>query len=221
MNRRYLHILIIALLSYCLGFTLLNMICVRPGALGREDSIATRAELRAREFFAEFLWNRIDIYHHMWEFSGKAANSEKSSLFLMKYAVMIDPHFVKAYSMGAFLLYRHWGKKDQGRDFLMEGIRNNPQSWELWKDMTLYTFFILEDPEKTVATGSRAIKYIKPEFLEEPEFITFVRVMASSCLTIEQYKRAYEYYRILAQEKLLNPVDKENIKKIEEVLNAQ
>ncbi|MCK5224211.1 hypothetical protein KAR04_05545, partial [Candidatus Calescamantes bacterium] len=82
-------------------------------------------------------------------------------------------------------------------------------------------FFILEDPEKTVATGSRAIKYIKPEFLEEPEFITFVRVMASSCLTIEQYKRAYEYYRILAQEKLLNPVDKENIKKIEEVLNAQ
>ncbi|MCK5224317.1 hypothetical protein KAR04_06080, partial [Candidatus Calescamantes bacterium] len=144
MNRRYLHILIIALLSYCLGFTLLNMICVRPGALGREDSIATRAELRVREFFAEFLWNRIDIYHHMWEFSGKAANSEKSSLFLMKYAVMIDPHFVKAYSMGAFLLYRHWGKKDQGRDFLMEGIRNNPQSWELWKDMTLYTFFILE-----------------------------------------------------------------------------
>ncbi|MGB2599666.1 MAG: hypothetical protein WBB86_05035 [Candidatus Omnitrophota bacterium] len=47
------------------------------------------------------------------------------------YAAEIDPHNVLAYTLTGFYLCDRLGKIDQGIAFLREGLRKNPDSWEI------------------------------------------------------------------------------------------
>ena len=124
MNKRYALILLIALMI--LGITSTYFVRSLPVKYKVGENIGSLLLGNFRVFLASFLWNRIDMYHHFWEFSGKSSNTENASLYLVKLSVAIDPHMVRAYSLGAYMLYEWNHKKEAGFSFLMEGIKNNP-----------------------------------------------------------------------------------------------
>ena len=80
---------------------------------------------------AAILWVKIDIYHHEHEFRGKEIMRNAEILPLFRMVTLLDPHFIQAYDTGAFNLVVDLKKVDEGLAFLREGIRNNPDSFEL------------------------------------------------------------------------------------------
>jgi tetratricopeptide (TPR) repeat protein len=47
------------------------------------------------------------------------------------YAARVDPHNILAYTLSAFYLADKLGKTDQAMAFLREGLRKNPDAWEI------------------------------------------------------------------------------------------
>jgi len=47
------------------------------------------------------------------------------------YASEVDPHNVQAYTLTGFYLCDRLGKEDQAIEFLLEGLKKNPGSWEI------------------------------------------------------------------------------------------
>jgi tetratricopeptide (TPR) repeat protein len=47
------------------------------------------------------------------------------------YAAKLDPHNVEAYTIGAYWLADRLRKKDEAVVFLKEGLKNNPDNWEI------------------------------------------------------------------------------------------
>lgn len=51
------------------------------------------------------------------------------------YAAEVDPHNVQAYVLTGFYLCSRLGKVDEGIDFLREGLKKNPESWEIYAEL--------------------------------------------------------------------------------------
>ncbi len=174
---------------------------------------------RYREFLSEFLWNRVDIYHHMWEFSGKSTSNENGSLYLLKFATVLNPHFVKAYALGSFILYKYNKKKKEGKEFLLEGIRKNPESYTLWKELTFFHYFTEKNDKKAYSSGKTAFKFITDADLNEDDALVFIRTLGRTSFKFKKYGEAQKYYSILKRRKHLNSKDKNEMNKIMEVIN--
>jgi tetratricopeptide (TPR) repeat protein len=64
----------------------------------------------------------------------KGTNAPKEILPWLKLAAQIDPNKVESYTVGAFWL-RQLNKNDEAEQFLREGFRNNPQSYEIMLEL--------------------------------------------------------------------------------------
>jgi len=51
------------------------------------------------------------------------------------YSARIDPHNVLAYTLAGYWIVDRMGKVDEGIDFLKEGLKNNPGSWEIYAEL--------------------------------------------------------------------------------------
>lgn len=106
-----------------------------------------------RKVAANFIWLQVDRYWHMGHLYKMVP--------LMKTCVLLDPHFIDAYLLGAWHLgynatapldvtpmpLRQWSEKYQdclgekerfyylAIDFLKDGIRNNPRNYKLFFDL--------------------------------------------------------------------------------------
>lgn len=58
-------------------------------------------------------------------------NNEREILPWLRLAADLDPHKLDTYTVGAFFLREHLGRPDQAEAFLREGLRNNPDSYEI------------------------------------------------------------------------------------------
>lgn len=87
----------------------------------------------------------------------------EEALPLFRMMTWSDPHFVEAYSMGAYLIFcAHNGKrKDEAMDFLQEGICNNPNSYVLHGDAAQFYSQYYRDYERSVQHGVRAIEILQ------------------------------------------------------------
>lgn len=80
---------------------------------------------------AAILWVKADIYHHELEFRGLDTVQNTDIMPLFRMITLLDPHFIQAYDTGAYSLVVNLNRVKEGLDFLKEGIRNNPDSFEL------------------------------------------------------------------------------------------
>ncbi|MCD6578429.1 hypothetical protein J7L48_03050 [bacterium] len=219
MNRKYGIILLISLVI--LGITTTYFTRTLSVKYKAGENIGSLLVGNFRVFLASFLWNRIDMYHHFWEFSGKSPNTENASLYLVKLSVAIDPHMVRAYSLGAYMLYDWNKRKNTGYSFLMEGIKNNPQSFYLWKDLYFYYLFIEKNKSKAFHTGLRALKYInKPDIVDE-QYYLFLRGMIQMYYNRREYQNANKFIKILVQMNMLKSFTNKMSVKIQEVYNGK
>ena len=62
--------------------------------------------------------------------SDKGTNAPREILPWVKLAAQLDPHKVESYTVGAYWL-RQLNKEDDAEQFLREGLRQNPQSYEI------------------------------------------------------------------------------------------
>ena len=60
----------------------------------------------------------------------KGTNMPKEILPWLQLSARLDPKLIESYTVGAFWL-RELGKKEEAEKFLREGLRNNPQSYEI------------------------------------------------------------------------------------------
>ena len=58
-------------------------------------------------------------------------HNEREILPWLRLAADLDPQKTETYTVGAFFLNEHLGRPDQAEAFLREGLRNNPDSYEI------------------------------------------------------------------------------------------
>ena len=219
MNKKYLFILFISLVFIGITATYFNTLL--PARYKKSENIGSLLVGNFRVFIASYLWNRIDMYHHFWEFSGKSPQTENASLYLVKLSVAIDPHMVRAYSLGAYMLYKWNKKRKEGYSLLMEGIKNNPESFYLWKDLYFYYYFIKKDKDEAFHIGLRALKYVnKPDVVDE-QYYLFLRGMIQMFYDRGEYQNANKLIQILVKTNMLKSFTNKMSLKIQEAYNGK
>lgn len=84
-----------------------------------------------RTVAAKLLWIRADRYHH--EFISRDPDWAKDEdlLGLILLITRLDPRFTEAYASGAVMYAYGFNNPERAVQFLEEGIRHSPQSWDL------------------------------------------------------------------------------------------
>jgi len=125
------------------------------GYISRE--VLATALMGLREVAASLLWLRIEDYFHSGQHERIAP--------LIRIITWLDPHFIEAYSSGAWQLA--WNSEDwrlipSAEEFLEEGIKNNPDKYELYADMAWLYYDKLKDYDKAIDWYKRAAFFPSP-----------------------------------------------------------
>jgi hypothetical protein len=111
-----------------LGLALLAGIAIRDAAEEGSDALVPVGESleQVRSLAADYLFLKIDQYHHMWIYEGNDWTSIPEYLPLIWLIVELKPDFREAYSDGSYQLAVNLGYVDEGLELISEGIRNCP-----------------------------------------------------------------------------------------------
>lgn len=87
---------------------------------------------------ANLLWAKVlDHYHHQYLADGGDWAKNVSLLPLLQSIIMLDPHFTEAYELMGGTILPRTGREAQGKAILVEGIKNNPADWELYREIAM------------------------------------------------------------------------------------
>jgi tetratricopeptide (TPR) repeat protein len=88
---------------------------------------------QVRGLLADFLWLRVDEYQHRRRIvGGELLKGDDEALMpLVRLITWLNPHFIEAYALGGQWLAFHFDQAGQATAFYEEGIRNNPESFDL------------------------------------------------------------------------------------------
>lgn len=86
------------------------------------------------------------------------ARMESEIMPLVRIVTWLDPHFVLAFQVGAWTLGDRLKKPAEAEEFLKEGIRNNPDRYELYSELGFTYFFYLKDYPKAAIAFGRALQ---------------------------------------------------------------
>lgn len=125
------------------------------GYISRE--VLATALMGLREVAASLLWLKIEDYFHSGEHEKIAP--------LIRIITWLDPHFIEAYSSGAWQLA--WNSEDwrlipSAVEFLNEGIKNNPDKYELYADLGWLYYDKVKDYDKAIEWYKRATALPSP-----------------------------------------------------------
>lgn len=105
---------------------------------------------------ANVLWLKVDAYHDEWEARGRDWTQNADLLPLLRAITYLDPHFVEAYGVHAFLL-AHNRRPDDALRLLAEGSRNNPRAPDLYEAAGMVWATRLNRSDKAVPCFARAL----------------------------------------------------------------
>lgn len=80
---------------------------------------------------ARYLWFRMDLFHEVLDNQGVAPERQTEVLPLLRIVTLLDPTMTDSYDQIVWDLYRGHGKLDLALEVLDEGIKKNPESYEL------------------------------------------------------------------------------------------
>lgn len=75
-----------------------------------------------------------------------------------KLTTMFSPHHVRAYAVGGYWLAFRLGKPDEAIKFMKEGIKNNPNSYQISEEMGIVYFSKLKDYKRAQYYFEKALK---------------------------------------------------------------
>ena len=109
-------------------------------------------------------WSAINRRVHPAAHQHLPATGEKEVVPWLWASAKVDPHNVQAYSVGAYWLGRRLGNWDEAVRFIEEGIRHNPESFDLeFCRGELLVARYPRAPEKSLRAFEAALQKLKPE----------------------------------------------------------
>ena len=120
------------------------------------------------------LAKKIELHQHR-HLSGM---ENKETLPWFYYAVKLNPHHIKAYVIGAYCMWMDLEKTDEAMVFLKEGLRHNPDSWEIYAEIGTIYYKKKEDYQKAVIHYEKAREFFTdedPDKYERRTILVFLR----------------------------------------------
>ncbi len=110
-------------------------------------------------------YNRLDKFFTKLEYNlkpniAKHLHSKREDELMpwFKLTTMFNPHHVRAYAVGGYWLAFRLEKPDEAIRFLKEGIKNNPDSYQISEEMGIVYFSKLKDYKKAQYYFENALK---------------------------------------------------------------
>ncbi len=121
---------------------------------------------QVRGLLADFLWLRVDEYQHRRRIvGGDLLEADDEALMpLVRLITWLNPHFVDAYALGGQWLAFHFDRPIQSTAFYEEGIRNNPQSFDLLNGAA-WVYWRFQHDYKTAAKHAIQAAHVAPDDL--------------------------------------------------------
>jgi tetratricopeptide (TPR) repeat protein len=94
--------------------------------------------------------------------------NEREILPWLRISAELDPHRVDTYTVASYWL-RNLDKVAEAEQFLREGIRNNPQSYELWYELGLLYYDNRHDPFRARNAWQLAMRYWQQSEPNKPD----------------------------------------------------
>lgn len=120
-----------------------------------------------RTVFANLLWIKADNYHDEYVQRNSDWTKNEDLLGMINLIVALDPHFVEAYSVGASLYASGSGGNKRAFKWLQEGVKNNPRSWELHRDIAIICARHFDSPRPAFIHAQLAESYCEDSFYKE------------------------------------------------------
>jgi tetratricopeptide (TPR) repeat protein len=113
------------------------------------------------------------------EHSHLEGGNEREILPWLRISAELNPHRVDTYSVAAYWLRHSLGKVAEAEQFLREGIRNNPNSYELWYELGLIYNENHHDVPHARNTWELALRYWQEQESSktEPDLIGFEKIV--------------------------------------------
>ncbi|MCX8053356.1 MAG: hypothetical protein N3B12_06075, partial [Armatimonadetes bacterium] len=96
----------------------------------KDSSIYMLAE-EFRVVFANLLWIKAEQYHHEYLLRNHNWTRNKELMGLLELITKLDPHFVEAYEVGAYILAEGYNDPNRALAYIRRALVDNPKSWEL------------------------------------------------------------------------------------------
>lgn len=138
--RRLRHAAVVAVLLACIAGGQVLLDPYRALVNDESDVPFSMAAVVVRSFvgqvrglLADLLWLRVDEYQHRRRIVGGdlLQSDDEAMMPLVRLITWLNPHFIEAYALGGQWLAFHFDRPAQAMTFYEEGIRNNPQSFDL------------------------------------------------------------------------------------------
>lgn len=170
------------------GFSGEHAACAHAAGKKKEPDMFTYNILRR-------LSREIDITDH----THLEGDKTKEIIPWLYYSAKIDPHNIDAYTTTAFYLAHTFGKDKDALDFLREGLRYNPDSWQINAEIGRMYFQSFEKIEKAVRFLSRAYGLQKQNPHDKFQERYVLTLLAASYESIGEEQSALKTYKILSK----------------------
>jgi len=165
-------------------------------ANGSRNSALAQASGEFRVVAANVLWARVvDHYHHQYMADGGDWSRNVSLLPLLHTIVLLDPHFTEAYELMGGTILPRTGREAEGKAVLAQGIRNNPDDWEMYREMAMLYAWNDKEPAAALSYAQRGL--VQARLVTDDEGFAR-RLMAGLCVTLQRQVRDHDAPRLEA-----------------------
>lgn len=170
----------------------------RPGdpSCAAEEAHRQQAGESGSAAGARDLWGRIDqaIYEHPVHHVTDKQQAEVLPWFYL--ATRIDPHNVNAYVLGGYWLSITMQKPEEAIVFLQEGLRHNPDAWQIYSQLGDTYFIVQHDYAKAWEPFRRAYELL-PADAPRPELRHILTLLTAAGERSGRQEQAAVYRRRL------------------------
>jgi len=131
---------------------------------------------------ANVLWAKVvDHYHHQYMADGGDWSKNASLLPLLQAITALDPHFAEAFELMGGTILPRLGRVAEGQAVLERGIENNPNDWELYREMAMLYAWTEHRPHEALPYAQKGLAQADDDFSR--------RLMTTLCRTLRRQIR--------------------------------
>ena len=120
---------------------------------------------------------------------------EKEVMPWLYYSVKLNPHNVEAYVVGAYWVGCRLGKADEALKFLREGMKHNPDAWQIYSEAGGLYFHQKQNYIQAIKLYSKAESLMSDKNADKFDKSHTFTFLGASYEKIGKIDRALEYYR--------------------------
>lgn len=156
-------------------------------ARGGQSGALAQAAGEFRVVAANVLWARVvDHYHHQYMAQGGDWARNVSILPLLHTIVQLDPHFTEAYELMGGTILPRTGREAEGKAILAQGIRANPNEWEMYRELAM--LYGWNDKQPALALPYARQGLAQASLVTDDDGFS-KRLMAGLCVTLQRQVR--------------------------------